>query len=168
VWHSSAMREAAAEFQRGSYDVVVTVGTLPEAQKSEQKEENSAARAAEQLRKFGVEDNVIQVVAIPSVDWHRTYVSALAVKHWLARSKVHASGINVFTLGAHARKSLVLFKRAFGKEVPVGVIAGIEDSYEPDRWWLSAKGIYTVLRKTIGYLYAELWPLPDDLLASTG
>ena len=57
----------------------------------------------------------------------------------------------------------MLFKRAFGESVPIGVIAGTEDGYNPERWWLSVRGIYTVLRKTIGYLYAEWWPLPDDL-----
>jgi hypothetical protein len=92
--------------------------------------------------------------------------SALAVKKWLADSKVETLGINVFTLGAHARKSLVLFKRALGGSVPVGVISGTEDGYDTERWWLSMRGIYTVLRKTVGYLYAEWWPLPDDLPVS--
>lgn len=168
AWESEAMKEAAGEFNRGSYDIMITVGVLPRGQGSGSMQENSAAQAAEQLRKFGVTDRAIEVLAVPNIDRHRTYASALAVKHWLADSKINAVGINVFTLGAHARKSLVLFKRAFGGKVPVGVIAGREDGYSPERWWLSVRGIYTVLRKTIGYLYAEWWPLPDDLLAPTG
>lgn len=167
VWHSPAMQEAAAEFRRGGYDIVVTVGVLSGWQDGGPMHENSAARAAQQLKKLGVDDNAIEVLAVPNVDRHRTYASALAVKHWLASSKVDAIGINVVTLGVHARKSLVLFKRAIGEAVPVGVIAGTEDGYESDRWWLSKKGIYTVLRKTIGYLYAEWWPLPEDFLSST-
>lgn len=168
VWDSAAMKEAADEFNRGKYDVVVTVGVLPGGQESGSMQESPATRAAEQLRKLGVEDHAIEMLAVPHIDRHRTYASALAVKHWLQNSKIHAVGINVFTLGAHARKSLVLFKRAFDGKVPIGVIAGTEDSYDPARWWLSVRGIYTVLRKAIGYLYAEWWPLPDDLLSSTG
>jgi len=168
VWESAAMEEAAEEFNRGRYDVVVTVGVLPTGQGGGPLQENSAAHAAERLREFGVNDHAIQVLTVPNIDRHRTYTSALAVRHWLADSKINVAGINVFTLGAHARKSLVLFKRAFGQSVHVGVIAGTEDSYDPERWWLSVRGIYTVLRKTIGYLYAEWWPLPDDLLAPTG
>lgn len=167
AWESPAMQEAAEEFNRGGYDVMITVGALPNARESESMHENSAAHAAEQLMKFGVDDRAIEVLAVHNVDRHRTYASALAVKRWLANSKIDAVGINVFTLGAHARKSLVLFKRAFGGRVPVGVIAGTEDGYNPERWWLSIRGIYTVLRKTIGYLYAEWWPLPDDLPAAT-
>ena len=168
IWESSAMKDAAKEFKSGGYDLVVTVGTLPRWQAGEPLEENAAAHAADQLRKFGVNEQAIQILTVPNIDRHRTYTSALAVKRWLLDSHIHAVGINVFTLGAHARKSLVLFKRAFGENTPIGVIAGIEDSYDPEQWWLSVKGIYIVLRKTIGYLYAEWWPLPDDLLASTG
>lgn len=167
VWESAAMQEVAEEFNRGKYVVVVTVGILAGKQVSGAMDENDAVQAAEQLRKLGVDDHAIEVLTVPNVDRHRTYTSALAVKHWLVDSKVHAIGINVFTLGAHARKSLVLFKRAFGEGIPVGVIAGTEDRYDPQRWWLSMSGIATVLRKTVGYLYAKCWPLPDDLILTT-
>ena len=167
VWESAAMQEVAEEFNRGKYVVVVTVGILAGKQVSGAMDENDAVQAAEQLRKLGVDDHAIEVLTVSNVDRHRTYTSALAVKHWLVDSKVHAIGINVFTLGAHARKSLVLFKRAFGEGIPVGVIAGTEDRYDPQRWWLSMSGIATVLRKTVGYLYAKCWPLPDDLILTT-
>lgn len=167
AWESPAMKKAADEFNRGKYDVVLTVGVLPGAQESESIQEDFAELSAEELIRFGVDAQAIQALAIPYVDRHRTYASALAVKHWLAGSKIDVVGINVVTLGAHARKSLVLFKRAFGERVPIGVIAGAENAYDPERWWLSVSGIYTVLRKAIGYLYAEWWPLPDDLPAST-
>ncbi len=168
VWESAAMKEAVEEFNRGNYDVVVAVGVLPTRQEKEPWQENSAVHAAEQLRKLGVNDRAIRVLTVPNIDRHRTYSSALAVRRWLSDSTLTVVGINVFTLGAHARKSLVLFRRAFGERIPVGVIAGTEDSYDPERWWLSVRGIYTVLRKTIGYLYAEWWPLSDDLPAPTG
>ena len=167
VWESAAMQEAAEEFNHGKYDVVVTVGVLSGKQERGMMQENSAVHAAERLRKLGVDDHAIQVLTVPNIDRHRTYASALAVKHWLKDSKIDAVGVNVFTLGAHARKSLVLFRRAFGESIPIGVIAGTEDGYDPERWWLSVRGIYTVLRKTLGYLYAEWWPLPDDFLSST-
>jgi len=166
AWESAAIQEAAQEFTRGEYDIVVSVGILSSARESGPMQGNSAELAAKRLKEFGLEDRSIEVLAVANIDRHRTYASALAVKHWLADAKIHIVGINVFTLGAHARKSLVLFQRAFGRGVPIGVISGTEDSYDPKRWWLSMKGIYTVLRKTVGYLYAEWWPLPDDPRAS--
>lgn len=166
AWESAAMQEAAQEFHRGGYDLVVSVGIRSPARESGPMQRNAAESAAKRLKEFGLDDRAIKVLAVSNIDRHRTYASALAVKHWLADAKIHVVGINVFTLGAHARKSLVLFQRAFGRSVPIGVISGTEDSYDPQRWWLSMKGIYTVLRKTLGYLYAEWWPLPDDPHAS--
>ncbi|HBR50739.1 MAG TPA: cytosine deaminase [Nitrospira sp.] len=166
IWESSAMKDAAAEFKSGPYTTVVTVGTLPSWHESGQSDETAASRAAEQLKHLGVSEQAIHILTVRNIDNHRTYTSALAVKQWLLNSHLPVTGINVFTIGAHARKSLVLFKRAFGDNTPIGVIAGIENGYDPERWWLSVNGIYTVLRKTIGYLYAEWWPLPDDPHAS--
>ena len=168
VRESAAMQEVADEFNRGKYDVVLTASLLPGAQGSGPMQENNATHAAEQLRKLGVDAHVIKVLTVPNLDRHRTYTSALAVKHWLVNSQVHAIGINVYTIGAHARKSQVLFRRAFDRSIPIGVIAGTETGYSPERWWLSMRGIYTVLRKTVGYLYAKWWPLPDDLRSSAG
>lgn len=166
IWESSAMKDAAEEFKRGRYAIVVTVGTLPSWHESGQSDENAASRAAEQLKYLGVSEHTIHILTVRNIDKHRTYTSALSVRQWLLNSHIPVTGINVFTIGAHARKSLVLFKRAFGDNTPIGVIAGIENGYDPEHWWLSVNGIYTVLRKTIGYLYAEWWPLPDDPHAS--
>jgi hypothetical protein len=168
TWNSEAMQEAAEEFSRGRYDVVVTVGVLSEGHVSRRTQDNSAALAAERLRKLGVDEHAVEVIAVPNIQRHRTYASALAVKRWLAHWQTETVGVNVFTLGPHARKSLILFKRAFGESVPVGVIAGTDDRYNSQRWWLSLRGIYTVLWNTVGYLYAEWWPLEDDHLSARG
>jgi hypothetical protein len=33
------------------------------------------------------------------------------------------------------------------------------------RWWTSARGMYSTLSKTLGFLYAAVWPLPKVLPA---
>ena len=116
--------------------------------------------AARRLRQLGVDGNRIVVVPVPHMRLHQTYASAVALRGWLRESGIEPTGINVFTLGAHARKSLVLFSRALGPTVRVGVIAGTEDTFDPRRWWLSRRGIYVVARKTAGYVYAISWPFP--------
>jgi DUF218 domain-containing protein len=161
IWQLPAMREAMEEFHRGHYIWLVTVGEPVEGAGEASNYKSSAELAAIRLRELGVNKHRIVELPVPAVRFHRTYASALRVKSWLIRSKTKTTGINVFTLGAHARKSLVLFKRALGPEIAVGVIAGKEDTYNPHLWWLSAKGIYVITRKTLGYLYAVLWPLPQ-------
>jgi len=81
----------------------------------------------------------------------------------LRDSGTQTTGINVFTIGPHARKSLVLFKRALGPEIEVGVIAGTDDTYDANHWWMSVRGTYVIFRKLLGYLYAVTWPLPENI-----
>ena len=163
ILSSPAIREAMEEFERGHYEWLVTVGGPIGEDGESAGQENSAELAARELRELGVDANRVIVLPIVNVTRHRTYASALALKSWLRRSNIETTGVNVFTRGVHARKSLVLFRRALGPGTHVGVIAGTENTYDPDYWWISIRGIHMVLRKTIGYLYAEFWPLPESL-----
>jgi hypothetical protein len=160
-WESSAMKEAAEEFRRGQYDRLVSLGAPISRNGGATGQRSSAELAAKRLRELGVDQNVIVVLPVPSVELHQTYASAVTLRNWLNRTKTETTGVNVFTLGTHARKSLVLFTRALGPGFKVGVIAGTEDTYIASRWWLSARGIYVVTRKMLGYLYAVVWPFPD-------
>ena len=157
-WGSSAMKEAKEEFNHDHYKWLVTVG--PPIASMNQK--SSSEVAAEKLQELGVDKSRIIMLPVPDMKLHQTYTFALAVRNWLIRSKIKTTGINVFTLGTHARKSLILFKRALGSGTKVGVIAGTEDTFDASRWWLSPQGIYWVLGRTFGYLYATFWPLPNE------
>jgi len=159
IWHSSAIREAAEEFTRGHYSYVVTLGSI-DTLANGMGFQSSAQLAARRLNELGVDETRIVALDVPSVKLHHTYTSAIVLREWLIESHIKPTGINVFTMGAHARKSLVLFGRALGPGITVGVIAGTDDSYNARRWWLSPRGFYIVARKTIGYLYAILWPFP--------
>jgi hypothetical protein len=91
------MQEAAEELNCRSYNVVVTVSTPARGQNGGPMQKTSAGRAAEQLRKFGIDEHVIKVLAVSNTDRHRTYASALAVKYWLTESKIAVVWIKVFT-----------------------------------------------------------------------
>lgn len=163
VYNHQAIREAAEEFKRGHYSLLITVGgSIGEAEENPD-QASSAVLAAIQLQELGMDKCRIVVLKTPNVSRHRTYASALMLRDWLRDSGTQTTGVNIFTIGAHARKSLVLFRRALGPGVAVGVIAGTDDDYDPDRWWVSARGIYVILRKLLGYLYAVTWPLPENL-----
>lgn len=162
VYGHPAIAEAAEEFKRGQYRLLITVGVPTAVEGRSFEQASSAVLAANRLQDFGVEKAVIVALPVPEVSQHRTYTSALTVKEWLKKSEVPTKGINVFTIGPHARKSLVLFTRALGSSYAIGVIAGTDEEYDPDRWWMSARGIYVISRKLLGYLYAITWPLPEE------
>lgn len=163
VYSHPAIAEAAEEFKQGQYRLLITVGGPTAVEGRNLEYASSAVLAANQLQDLGVEKRSIVALTVPEFSQHRTYTSALTVKEWLKRSEIPAKGINVFTIGPHARKSLVLFMRAFGPSFAIGVIAGTDEEYDPDRWWMSARGIYVISRKLLGYLYAITWPLPEEI-----
>lgn len=87
----------------------------------------------------------------------RTYHSALAVNQWLAQHGVSVRFINVATLGPHARRSRLLYEKAFGKDVQVGVIGLQDRKYDPNHWWQSSEGVREVLGEGIAYIYARFF-----------
>ena len=163
VYSHPAIREAAEEFERGQYRILVTVGGPNDGVEENPDQTSSAVLAANRLQELGIDKRHIVALTVPGVSRHRTYASALALRNWLRDSGTQPAGVNVFTIGPHARKSLVLFSRALGPGIAVGVIAGTDDDYDPDRWWVSARGIYVISRKLLGYLYAVTWPFPENL-----
>ena len=164
VYSHPAIREAAEEFRRGEYRLLITVGGPIGEADGNSDQPSSAMLAANRLQELGMDKRRIVVLAVSKVSRHRTYASALALRNWLRDSGTQTTGVNVFTIGPHARKSLVLFSRALGPGIAVGVIAGTDNDYDPDRWWMSVRGVYVIFRKLLGYLYAVTWPLPENIL----
>ncbi|MBM4207641.1 MAG: YdcF family protein [Gammaproteobacteria bacterium] len=163
LWKSKAMKEAAEIYRQGNYDWLVTVGEPDEGeQKSTNARKSTAELAALRLQEYAIDGWKITQLPVPEVEAHQTYTCALTVRKWLNEKNLKPTAINVFSLGTHARKSLVLFEKALGQSVKVGVYAGTEDTFVPERWLTTSRGIYVVTRKAMGYLYAVLWPLPNQ------
>jgi hypothetical protein len=85
----------------------------------------------------------------------RTYAEALAIKKWLKDQGVSVRSINVLTMGPHARRSRLLFQKAFGPNVEIGVIAIQDREYDPRFWWRYSEGVKEVLSEGAAYLYAR-------------
>ena len=64
------------------------------------------------------------------------------------------ASIDIVSIGVHARRSWVLFEKAFSS-VDVGVIAIKPIRYDTTRWWLSSEGVRNVISESIAYLYAR-------------
>jgi uncharacterized SAM-binding protein YcdF (DUF218 family) len=99
---------------------------------------------------------------VPShvTDRERTYSSAVALRDWLRRNKVSVDRINIVTEDIHARRTRLLFQKALGDGVAVGIIAVPNADYDPKRWWLYSEGIQEVLRESLAYLYARFFFYP--------
>ncbi len=80
---------------------------------------------------------------------------AVALKQWWRAHGMAPTNVNLFSVGPHARRSRLLFKRALGKEVSVGVVAFSPGDYDVRHWWRSSQGFRTVTSEFIAYCYAR-------------
>jgi hypothetical protein len=152
-----ALEAAAAEFKQGSYGkLYVTGGPIDQgAPLSEYKTYADLGAAA--LVKLGLPAGSVQAIPAPWVRQDRTYMSARSLTQWWSGHETGPlSKVNLLTVGPHARRSRLLFEKALGGGVEVGVISIPGRDYETVSWWRSSSGVRTVVGETIGYLYARL------------
>jgi hypothetical protein len=150
------LRGACEEFKAGGYRKIVVSGCVVHDEWTDKPSVTYADWGAYKLRRLGIPEDLIQPVPCLIQKKDRTYCSALAVKQWMGEHGIHPQQINVVTDGAHARRSRLLFQKAFGPEVKVGIIAVADPQFDPDHWWRSSEGVREVVGETIAYLYARL------------
>jgi hypothetical protein len=109
------------------------------------------------LRNAGLDRGLVRVVPAAAVERDRTYASAVALREWLGVHAPNVSAINIATEDVHARRTRLLFQKALGPRIQVGVIALPNKDYDADRWWRYSEGVRETLGETIAYLYARLW-----------
>lgn len=149
-----ALQQALNEFERGSYQKIITTGGALPIGSYLTAYQNYATLAGATLQKLGLKQEYLIVVSAPQVIKDRTYASAIALQQWLVDSQTNTTAINLFTLDVHARRSWLLFKQAL-PNLKIGVIATPNLDYDPQQWWLSSAGVRTVICEAISYIYAR-------------
>ncbi|MFO1393230.1 MAG: hypothetical protein U1F09_05640 [Steroidobacteraceae bacterium] len=140
---------AVAEFRSGKYRRVMVSGIAAGAGQSD------GSPAARYLMSKGIDPAALRVALAPETRWNRTSHMARAVSHAARQMAPVPCGVNVITLGPHARQSRLAYRRMMGSWVPVGVIAIPKDDYDPDRWWASEAGIKKTTKDFAGW--AKEW-----------
>jgi hypothetical protein len=153
--------QAAAAFNAGKYARIVTTGGPVDSWHNAHYGSNFAESAADYLRMHDPKlANVVPIPA-PASAQDRTYLSAVMVREWVAKSGVQVTEIDVFSSGPHARRSRLLYRLAFGPNVRVGVLAARSPEIEEPRWWGTSSGAKAVIGETIGLLWAACCFHPD-------
>jgi hypothetical protein len=161
-WVSNyGLKGAINEYHSGHYQYVfATGGPMSGMGASSSIYDTDAYRTAELLRKAGIPDTVVHCVPCPFIGRNRTYNSALTLKNWFRDHNMTVQSFNVLTEDAHARRTWMLFKEAFGKDVQIGIISVPDPDYDAKHWWRSSEGVRGVIDETIAYVYARFffWP----------
>jgi len=156
----STMREAATEFQRGGYHHLVLLRPIVDVADKYQSGRYTGDYMANLLQEAGVpaaaETTLFPVVAQKD----RTFHSALAARQWLAEQGLNVKSLDLATLGPHARRSRLLYEKAFGSQVKIGIVALVNREYDQAHWWRTSEGVREVIGEGIAYMYARFlfWP----------
>ena len=142
---------AASEFKDHDYIILVVLG-------------DGRRWVVSILRKAGVDESQIVKIPVEPVRKDRTFATAVALRNWLLSSGMSGKVVNVYTVGAHARRSRLLFREALAPDFMIGVISCEDRDYDPDRWWESSEGFKTVIDETLAYVYTRLFFLPARAL----
>jgi hypothetical protein len=146
---------AVDEFRHGGYRLIVCTGGLTSG-KWEDDPASYAEMAAQEMIRLGVSQANILVATAETTERHRTFESAIAVWRALQEAGIKPTGLNVFTLGPHARRSGLVFAKVNSNVVEVGVIGWIPAEFKKEAWWQSSERCRQVLEETVGYLYEVL------------
>jgi uncharacterized SAM-binding protein YcdF (DUF218 family) len=164
--HEYAIRAAVKEFQSNHYQRVFTTGGPVVGSGGYINDfRTSASVGADLLRENGLANGSVQMVPSRMMGRDRTYGSAVALRNWFRDHSMAVPGINIVTEDLHARRSRLLFQKAFGKDVQVGIIAVANADYPANRWWHYSEGLKDVVSEFAAYLYARLLffsPEPTD------
>lgn len=148
-----ALKQVYDIFEQGAYRQIVAIGPPISRGHYLTDYKTYADVAVATLTAMGISTAQIIPVAVPLTTQHRTYAGAILLKQWL-NTQPQIRSINLCTLGAHARRSRLLFRQNLAPTVRVGVIALSPLDYNPDQWWRYSAGGRAVIGELIGYGYA--------------
>jgi hypothetical protein len=155
------VKEAAREIHHHSYGTVLTTGgPIPGTGPYRTDAQTSAYLCFNRLLAEGIATNVLHEVPSQIEDRDRTYGAALALKAWFDSEGAYPDEINVLTESVHARRTRLLFEKALGDRIKVGVIAIPPIDYPAGHWWRYSAGVKSVVSEFAAYIYARVffWP----------
>lgn len=156
-----ALQQAIELYQNGDYKGILCTGGPIEIGHYLADFNTYPEMTAARLRHHGIPSHHIQIINAPFAQRDRTYSAALALRHHLDQHPLPpGTPLHLISVGPHARRSHLLFKRALGSEIEIGVTALPDTDYPPHRWYAYSKGVRSLISETIAYAYANLNPNP--------
>jgi len=82
-----------------------------------------AQLARNRLISLGLDSSLIDIIPGKRVRINRTLTSGLAFRDWLKTSDIEVKGINIVTIGTHARRTYMIYNKILDKKYDIGVIS---------------------------------------------
>ncbi len=156
--HPYSIKVSVEEFRHHSYHRLFTTGGPVVGKGGYVNDyQTSASVGADLVKEAGIPAELVQMVPSRVIGRDRTYSSAIALRDWLQGHDAKVRSLNIVTEGTHARRTRLLFERALGPGVRVGVISVPSPDYDARHWWLYSEGVEEVIIEGVAYVYARLF-----------
>jgi hypothetical protein len=110
----------------------------------------TAQLARSKLIRIGIDSTKIIAVSAEKVRLNRTLTSALAFRNWLYVQDKDLNGINIISLGPHARRTWMTYNKILNEKYKIGIISIPEES---DIQISGARKALKTLREILGIIY---------------
>lgn len=110
---------------------------------------SNAQLTKNKLFSMGIDSSIIKALPGRKTRLNRTLTSALAVSNWLETSNLKVKGINIVSVGTHARRTWMTYNKVLNKSYDVGIIS-LKDK---ENSFSGKIRFVNTLRETIAILY---------------
>jgi DUF218 domain-containing protein len=146
---------AAKEFAQGGYRYIIATSGMS-GDRWSRRRWSYADEAAQQLVRMGIPSDRVILAKPTDTETHRTFEAAEAVLKALRERDIHPKAVNIFTLGAHARRSRLVFAKVLRPGIEIGVISWTPNGYETGRWWQDSDRAVDFIKESLGYAFEVL------------
>lgn len=101
------------------------------------------------LMSMGIDSTQIKAAPGKRVIINRTLTSAVSFRDWLKTTKIDIKGINIISLGAHTRRTWMIYNKILHKKYEIGIISLPDYDFNHSRLYRLLKTI----RETLGIIY---------------
>lgn len=115
-----------------------------------------AEMARNELLYFGIDSSKVKAIGSKRVRINRTLTSALAFRDWLKTTNIAVSGINIVSVGTHARRTWMTYNKILNEKYNIGIISLPDYKNEYSRKYKILK----TLRETLGVIYYWIILIP--------
>jgi hypothetical protein len=135
---------------------VYLIGELGGKKKLDNNYSSFAELARNRLLLMGLDSTLVLAIPGNRVRINRTLTSAIAFRDWLNASKIKVEGINIVTLGTHAKRTRMTYFKILNGTHEIGIISLPDYKNSHSR----KNKVLKTLRETLGIIYYWLILIP--------
>ena len=152
----NGLQEAMAFYKKNNYAYMIVTGVPISQWTYASPYSNMADASARSMKELDFTDSVYTVHIPSTILRDRTYATAIALELKWQSFGIQSTDFDLFSMGAHSRRSALMFESVFGKRLK-GVIISTDLSFEAEKWYKSSRGFRIVVSELISWVYAKLF-----------